>query len=99
MSCLQNKIGASHQSKLEEREMALKTRDGYLKNLENRLQQQEQGNDEERQRLQDLVSKMEIQLREQTRQIEKDKWKLNQDENRLKAMQVGKMHASLQFLF
>ena len=31
---------------------------------------------------------MEIQLREQTRQLEQDKWKLMQDENRIKAMQV-----------
>lgn len=32
--------------------------------------------------------KLEVQLREQTRQIDQDKWKMTQDDNRLKAMQV-----------
>lgn len=44
-------------------------------------------NDEERQRLQTLISKMEVQLREQTKQIEQDRWKLSQQENKLKTWQ------------
>ena len=86
---MQLKIDAAHKSKTDNHELTLKSRDEYLKNHENRLIQQEKGNDEERERLQNLVSKMEIQLREQTRQIEQDKWKLTQEENRLKTMQVS----------
>lgn len=88
MSQLQSKLDATHHSKLEDREQTLKSKDEYLRKLETRLQQQEVSNDAERERLQNLVSKLEIQLREQTRHIEQDKWKLNQDENRLKATQV-----------
>ena len=89
MSNLQLKIDAAHQSKTDNHEMTLKSRDTYLKNYENRLHQQEKSNEEERERLQHLVSKMEVQLREQTRQLEQDKWKLAQEENKLKTMQVS----------
>ena len=88
---MQVMIDAAHKSKTNDHEMTLKSRDEYLKNLENRLIQQERGNEEERLRLQNLVSKMEIQLREQTRQIEQDKWKLTQEENRVKAIQVCRL--------
>jgi len=87
VSTLQNKIDASHHTKLEEREYSLKSREQYIQNLEHRLQQQENNNDEERQRLQTLISKMEVQLREQTKQIEQDRWKLSQQENKLKTWQ------------
>lgn len=89
VSQLQSKLDATHHSKLEDREQTLKSKDEYLRKLETRLQQQEVSNDAEREKLQNLVSKLEIQLREQTRHIEQDKWKLNQDENRLKATQAA----------
>ena len=67
--------------------MTLKSKDEYLKNLQERLIQQERNNDEERKHLQNLIAKMEIQLREQTRQIEQDKWKVAQEESRVKTLQ------------
>ena len=85
---MQHKIDASYQSKLEERERSLKSREEYVRNIEKRLQQQETQNDEERQRLQSLVTKMEVQIRDQARKIEDDRWKLNQSENKLKTWQV-----------
>ena len=88
LSSLQTKIDATHSSSLSERELSLRSRDEYLRHLENKLHSQETSNEEERHRLQNIVSKMEIQLREQTRQLEQDKWKLVQDDNRIKAMQV-----------
>ncbi|XP_066919700.1 fas-binding factor 1 homolog [Clytia hemisphaerica] len=89
LSTLQNKIDVSHSSNLSDRELSLRSRDEYLRHLEAKLHSQETSNEDERQRLQSLVSKMEIQLREQTRQLEQDKWKLVQDENRIKAMQTA----------
>lgn len=68
--------------------MSLKSREEYVRNLEKRLQQQETQNDEERHRLQSLVTKMEVQIREHARKIEDDRWKLNQSENKLKTWQV-----------
>ena len=68
--------------------MSLKSREEYVRNLEKRLQQQEIQNDEERHRLQSLVTKMEVHIREQARKIEDDRWKLNQSENKLKTWQV-----------
>ena len=88
VNSLQQRIDLSHKTALDEREHALKARDEYLRSLEDRLHRQESENEQERGRLQGLVAKLELQLREQGRQIEQDKWKLTQEENRLKTMQV-----------
>jgi Fas-binding factor 1 len=56
----------------------MKTKDEYLTHLQDRLLKQQTENDEERTRLQNLVAKMEVQIRERSRKFEEDKWKLSQ---------------------
>ena len=56
----------------------MKTKDEYLRQLQDRLLKQQAENDEERTRLQNLVAKMEVQIREHNRKFEEDKWKLSQ---------------------
>ena len=58
--------------------MTMKTKDEYLSQLQDRLLKQQTENDEERTRLQNLVAKMEVQIREHSRKFEEDKWKLSQ---------------------
>ena len=85
---LQKRVGLSHSTSLSEREHTLQSRDEYLKSMQERLHRQETENSDERARLQSLVSKLEMQLREQGKQFEQDRWKKAQDENRIISMQV-----------
>ncbi|XP_065659477.1 repetitive organellar protein isoform X4 [Hydra vulgaris] len=87
VSNLQERFSTDYQALLREQEITLQMRNEQLEIVSNRLQQREKINEEERIRLQTLVSRLEIQLRDQTRLYEQDKWKLNQDENRLKTLQ------------
>ena len=71
-------VEVSHKSSQQERDITMKTKDEYLRQLQDRLLQQQAENDEERTRLQNLVAKMEVQIREHSRKFEEDKWKLSQ---------------------
>ena len=55
--------------------------------LHERLEQQSSLNSQERVRLQSLITKLELQLTEQTRDVEQERWRLRQEESRLKSMQ------------
>ena len=88
MEQLQKRMDVSHKDNLYERETSLRVKDEYLKTMQERLHRQETENAEERARLQSLVAKLEMQLREQGRQFDQDKWKLTQDENRIVSLQV-----------
>ena len=85
---MQKRIDLSHKDNLNDREQSLRVRDEYLKSMQEKLQRQEVESMEERSRLQSLIAKLEMQLREQGRQLEQDRWKVLQDENRIKSMQV-----------
>ena len=85
---MQKRIDTSHKNNLNDREQTLRVRDEYLKSMQEKLQRQEVESMEERSRLQTLVAKLELQLREQGRQLEQERWKISQDENRIKSMQV-----------
>jgi len=89
VSDLRQKIEVTHKSGLDERELSARARDEYLKQLQERLHRQQSENDEERTRLQGLVSKMELHMREQTRQVDQERWRLSQEESRLKALQAA----------
>ncbi|XP_022788434.1 fas-binding factor 1 homolog isoform X3 [Stylophora pistillata] len=89
VSDLRQKIEVTHKSGLEERELSARARDEYLKQLQERLLRQQSENDEERTRLQGLVAKMELHMREQSRQVDQERWRLSQDESRMKAVQAA----------
>ena len=69
LTALQFNIGKSHQVNLDERELTMNSRDQQLKVLQECLQKQQEENDKERSRLQELLAKMEVQIREQERQL------------------------------
>jgi Fas-binding factor 1 len=75
---LHHLVEVSHKSSQQERDITMKTKNEYLSQLQDRLLKQQAENDEERTRLQNLVAKMEVQIREHSRKLEEDKWKLNQ---------------------
>ena len=53
--------------------------------LQERLEQQSSNNSQERVRLQSLITKLELQLTEQQRDVEQERWRLRQEESRLKS--------------
>lgn len=71
-------VELSHKTNQQERDISIKNKDEYLSQLQERILKQQTENDEERTRLQNLVAKMEIQMREQSRKYEEDRWKLTQ---------------------
>ncbi|XP_068673186.1 fas-binding factor 1 homolog isoform X2 [Montipora foliosa] len=89
VSSLRQRIEVTHKSGLDERELSARARDEYLKQMQERLLRQQSENDEERARLQGLVSKMELHMREQTRQVDQERWRLTQEESRLRALQAA----------
>ncbi|XP_067043512.1 fas-binding factor 1-like isoform X1 [Acropora muricata] len=89
VSTLRQKIEVTHKSGLEERELSTRARDEYLKQMQERLLRQQSENDEERARLQGLVAKMELHMREQTRQVDQERWRMSQEESRLRALQAA----------
>ena len=86
---LHHLVEVSHKNSQQERDITMKTKNEYLSQLQDRLFKQQAENDEERTRLQNLVAKMEVQVREHSRKLEEDKWKLNQEDSRLKSLRVS----------
>ncbi|XP_050390456.1 fas-binding factor 1 homolog [Patella vulgata] len=84
---LQSQVESIHRSGLDEREISLKAKDEQLKSLQERLSRQEEDNERERKRLEDLIARMETQMREQTRLLDEERWKMKGDMSRLEANQ------------
>uniref|UniRef100_A0A2C9LKY0 Fas-binding factor 1 C-terminal domain-containing protein n=1 Tax=Biomphalaria glabrata TaxID=6526 RepID=A0A2C9LKY0_BIOGL len=84
---LQRKVEAWNKQGLDEREITLRSKDEQLQMLQERLKRQEEDNERERKRLEELIVRMESQLREQTRLMEEERWKLKQDQSRAEAVQ------------
>lgn len=89
LTSLQHRLESQHSNLLDERELAARTRDEQLKVLQERLLMQQEDNDKERTRLQELIVKMEVQLREQGRQLQEEQWKLSQEKSKLAALQTS----------
>ncbi|XP_031567504.1 fas-binding factor 1 homolog [Actinia tenebrosa] len=87
VSDMRTQIETTHKSNISERELAAKARDEYLTHLQERLAKQQAENDEERARLQGLIAKMEVHMREQSRQVDQERWRLTQEDSRIKALQ------------
>ncbi|XP_014663523.1 PREDICTED: fas-binding factor 1-like isoform X2 [Priapulus caudatus] len=86
---LQVKVESQHSSQLNDREAALKIRDEQLKLLQGRLVRQQDDNEAERGRLQQLITRLEVQLQEQAQQLQQERWDLTKEQNRLKTLQVA----------
>ncbi|XP_060076077.1 fas-binding factor 1 homolog [Ylistrum balloti] len=86
---LQMKVNSWHSQGLDEREIITRSKDEQLRILQERLAKQQDDNDQERQRLNDLTNRLEAQLREQNRQLDEERWKAKQEQNRLHTLQVA----------
>ncbi|XP_064638032.1 fas-binding factor 1-like isoform X2 [Lineus longissimus] len=85
---LHQKVEGQHGSNLDDRERVMHEKDTHLKVLEDRLRKQQEDNNHERTRLQELITKMEMQLREQTRQLDAERWNVKQEQNKLEGLQI-----------
>ncbi|XP_074648580.1 fas-binding factor 1 homolog [Tubulanus polymorphus] len=83
------KVGTQHVNNLDERELYITNKEEEVKRLRDQLQKQQEENERERNRLQDLISKMELQMREQSKQLEAERWKTKQEQNKLDSMQMA----------
>ncbi|CAF1222050.1 unnamed protein product [Didymodactylos carnosus] len=77
---LRLKLDTKHTSVLSEKEQQLKAYD-------DRLQKQAHDFERERKNLQELISRLEVHLSEQTRLVEEERWKALQAQKRMEAMQ------------
>ncbi|WAQ95521.1 FBF1-like protein, partial [Mya arenaria] len=84
---LQRKADNWHAQGLDDREITLRAKDEQLKMLQDRLNKQQDDTEQERQRLQELVARLETQIREQTRMLEEERWKVKQEQSRLQGLQ------------
>ncbi|XP_056020112.1 fas-binding factor 1 homolog isoform X2 [Ostrea edulis] len=86
---LHQKVDSWHNMGLDEREIAIRSKDEQLRILQERLNRQQEENDMERKRLEDLIGRLETQLREQTRMLDEERWKVKQEQTRLQSMQTS----------
>ncbi|KAK3590960.1 hypothetical protein CHS0354_034532 [Potamilus streckersoni] len=87
LGSLQRKMDTWHNQGLDEREIMIRSKDEQLNMLSERLNKQQEENDKERLKLQDLIARLETQLREQNRMLEEERWKVKKDESRIESMQ------------
>ncbi|VDI17787.1 Fas-binding factor 1 [Mytilus galloprovincialis] len=85
---LQKKLDQWHSMGMDEREIAIRSKDEQLKILQERLRKQQDDNDNERKRLEDLITRLETQIREQSRVHDEERWSLKQEHNRMQSLQT-----------
>ncbi|XP_051888711.1 fas-binding factor 1 isoform X2 [Pristis pectinata] len=84
---LSYKVESTHQSTSHEMEVNARLRDEQQRAQQDRLMRQQRDLEEERARLQDVVTKMEIRLNEQTRLLEKERWRATAEQTKVESVQ------------
>ncbi|NXP05153.1 FBF1 factor, partial [Thinocorus orbignyianus] len=84
---LSHKVEATHHSTSQELAMGAQQRDKQLKVVQDRLLQQQRDMEEERNRLQEVVAKMEARLGEQTRLLEQERWRAAAEQSKVESLQ------------
>ncbi|KFQ54354.1 Fas-binding factor 1, partial [Pelecanus crispus] len=84
---LSHKVEATHHSTSQELAMGARQRDKQLKVLQDRLSQQQRDMEEERSRLQEVITKMEARLSEQTRLLEQERWRATAEQSKVESLQ------------
>uniref|UniRef100_A0A8C0PR67 Fas-binding factor 1 C-terminal domain-containing protein n=1 Tax=Canis lupus familiaris TaxID=9615 RepID=A0A8C0PR67_CANLF len=84
---LSSRVEASHLTTTQERELGLRQHDQQLRALQERLGQQQRDMEEERNRLQEVIGKMEARLNEQSRLLEQERWRVNAEQSRVESTQ------------
>ncbi|XP_077979933.1 fas-binding factor 1 homolog [Glandiceps talaboti] len=89
LGSLQQRVENQHYANLDDREIEARQKDEQLKILQQRLARQQEENDQERSRLQELISRMESHMSEQAKQLEQERWKVKQEQAKLDSLQVA----------
>ncbi|XP_066469876.1 fas-binding factor 1 isoform X2 [Tiliqua scincoides] len=84
---LSNKVEATHQTTSHGLEIGTRQRDEQLKVLQDRLTWQQRDMEDERSRLQEVISKMESRLNEQTRLLEQERWRVTAEQSKVVSLQ------------
>ncbi|KAF1404932.1 hypothetical protein FQV22_0004540, partial [Spheniscus magellanicus] len=84
---LSHKVEATHHTTSQELAMGARQRDKQLKVLQDRLLQQQRDMEEERSRLQEVITKMEARLGEQTRLLEQERWRATAEQSKVESLQ------------
>ncbi|GCB66734.1 hypothetical protein scyTo_0010138, partial [Scyliorhinus torazame] len=84
---LSYKVESTHQNTSHEMELNARQRDEQQRAQQDRLMRQQRDLEEERARLQDVITKMEIRLNEQTRLLEKERWRATAEQTKVESVQ------------
>ncbi|XP_078081421.1 fas-binding factor 1 homolog isoform X2 [Mustelus asterias] len=84
---LSYKVESTHQNTSHEMEINARQRDEQQRAQQDRLLRQQRDLEEERTRLQDVITKMEIRLNEQTRLLEKERWRATAEQSKVESVQ------------
>ncbi|XP_062976391.1 fas-binding factor 1 [Elgaria multicarinata webbii] len=82
-----NKVEATHNTTHQGLEIGARQRDEQLRVLQDRLTRQQRDMEDERGRLQEVVSKMEARLNEQTRLLEQERWRVTTEQSKVDSLQ------------
>nr|XP_056710186.1 fas-binding factor 1 [Euleptes europaea] len=84
---LSNKVEATHHTTSQGLEIGVRQREEQHRVLRDRLARQQRDMEEERGRLQEVISKMEARLNEQTRLLEQERWRVTAEQSKVGAVQ------------
>ncbi|XP_078257709.1 fas-binding factor 1 homolog [Rhinoraja longicauda] len=84
LSC---KVESAHQSTSHEMEINARLRDEQQRAQQDSLLRQQRDLEEERARMQEVITKMEIRLNEQTRLLEKERWRATAEQTKVESVQ------------
>lgn len=84
---LSYKVESTHEQTAQGLEQGARQRDDQLRVLQDRLSQQQRDMEDERSRLQSVITKMESRLSEQQRLLEKERWRLTAEQSKVESLQ------------
>ncbi|NWS56135.1 FBF1 factor, partial [Chunga burmeisteri] len=84
---LSHKVEATRHTTSQELAMGAQQWDKQLKVLQDRLLQQQRDMEEERSRLQEVITKMEARLSEQTQLLEQERWRATTEQSKVESLQ------------
>ncbi|XP_060108089.1 fas-binding factor 1 [Heteronotia binoei] len=84
---LSSKVEATHHATSQGLEIGVRQREKQQQVLQNHLAHQQKDMEEERGRLQEVISKMEARLNEQTRLLEQERWRVTAEQSKVAALQ------------
>ncbi|XP_041078122.1 fas-binding factor 1 homolog isoform X4 [Polyodon spathula] len=84
---LSYRVESTHEQTAQGLEQGARQRDDQLRVLQDRLSQQQRDMEDERSRLQSVITKMESRLSEQQRLLEKERWRLTAEQSKVESLQ------------